>query len=125
MGLDVAAAAWVAGFLDGEGYFSIYARGSAGRGKPDYRPRALVRVNQAGTREPLDKLQRLLGGSTHEASRRTTTGKRVWGWQWQSAASMREPLTVDYPLHDSKASASRSSFELCPNRERARHWAAH
>lgn len=88
---------WVAGFLDGEGYFSIYARGSAGKGKHDPNPRALVRVNQAGTREPLDKLQRLLGGSIHEARRRTANDKRVWGWQWQSTASMRENLPLLIP----------------------------
>lgn len=89
---------WIAGFLDGEGYFSIYARGSAGSGKGyDHKPRALVRVNQAGTREPLEKLQATLGGSIHEASRKTATGKRVWGWQWQSAAGMREYLPLLIP----------------------------
>lgn len=95
MGLDIG---WVAGFLDGEGYFSIYARASAGaKSGYDHKPRALVRVNQAGTREPLDKLRRVLGGSIHEASRRTVTGKRVWGWQWQSAARMREFLPLLIP----------------------------
>ena len=89
---------WAAGFLDGEGYFSIYARGSAGVGQgQDRMPRALVRVNQARTRVPLDKLRRLFGGSIHEASRRTVVGKRVWGWQWQSAASMRLHLPLLIP----------------------------
>lgn len=90
---------WVAGFLDGEGYFSIYSRGSNGQGKGrSYLPRALIRVNQAGTREPLDRLVELLGGSIHQASRKTATGKDVWGWQLQSAAAFREylPLIIPY-----------------------------
>lgn len=97
MGLDIADAAWVAGFLDGEGYFSIYSRGSAGKNKPDCRPRALIRVNQAGIRAPLERLEALLGGSIHEASRRTNAGLRVWGWQLQSAAGMREFLPLIIP----------------------------
>lgn len=89
---------WIAGFLDGEGYFSIYSRGSAGEGRGfDHMPRALIRVNQAGIREPLDKLQYLLGGSIHEAARRTSKGKRVWGWTLQSATVMRETLPLLIP----------------------------
>lgn len=81
---------WLAGVMDGEGYFSIYSRGSS-NGRPDVRPRALVRINQAGPAAPLmmDKLVALLGGNVHTATRLTHSGKTVMGWQWQSAASMR------------------------------------
>ena len=86
---------WLAGVFDGEAYFSIYTPGS----KPHLRPRALVRINQAGPYAPamMSKLQRLLDGNVHTASRLTNKGKTVMGWQWQSAPSMRAHLPLLLP----------------------------
>lgn len=84
---------WLAGVLDGEGYFSIYSKGTG------QRERAMVRINQAGPSAPLmmDKLVRLLGGNVHTASRLTAKGKVVVGWAWQSSASHRTHLPLLIP----------------------------
>ena len=71
---------WCAGFIDGEANFSLtrskYKSGSSYR----IRCKAGIRCSQATYREPLDRLQRNLGGTVIEVSRRTVTGRRVWIW---------------------------------------------
>ena len=66
--------AWAAGFIDGEGY--IYAHPRVDR---NGRPEVGVQVYQQN-RAPLEKLQRLYGGSI---AVRDGRGVRRDGWSWR------------------------------------------
>jgi hypothetical protein len=66
--------AWAAGFLDGEGYFGLRKQTAA-----YFVP--VIEAAQVATREPLDKLALLFGGSVNRRS-----GQRV-AWTWKLAGA--------------------------------------
>lgn len=78
--LDIA---WAAGFLDGEGYFSLTTSGRS--------LAPLIVAQQADHREPLDKLAQL-GGKVVERRAKTVTGRTVYAWSWRSAPEMQKYL---------------------------------
>lgn len=87
--------AWAAGFLDGEGSFIGYKggwqpRAGGARVRTMYRPR--LSAAQATHREPIDRLRLILGGSVHELTRRTSTGRPVFEWALNNAEVLRAVL---------------------------------
>lgn len=68
--------AWAAGFLDGEGCFTLSKQSG-----PTHPSQRALHVSASQTRrEPLDKLQGLFGGKVKEHSRTTEKGTVIWVW---------------------------------------------
>jgi hypothetical protein len=70
--------AWAAGFLDGEGSFTMH---KSHKRMGYLSIRALVSANQAVFQAPIQKLYDLYGGGLSERNQRTSTGKRVYEWK--------------------------------------------
>lgn len=84
-GLDIA---WAAGFIDGEGCFSLFP--AKGKGCHPTTCQPGLSVAQA-RREPLDHLAELFGGSV------VTNGSKAWQWQIQSGERLREIIPLLLP----------------------------
>ena len=76
---DVAGWAWLAGLLDGEGYFGIRNR-TARDGEPRWF-RAVITVGMTSETACRKALEVSNCGSVRLLPRQTTTGKPIWEWQ--------------------------------------------
>ena len=65
---------WIVGFLEGEGSFVLHVTGNE---RQYSYPRIQVAQVQ---KEPIERLQRLLGGASHLRSKREPTHARCWMW---------------------------------------------
>jgi len=85
---------WIAGFMDGEGTF-----GNGGHVKY---PCAAVSATQKDI-EPLEKLQKFLGGSIGKNSNNTTTGSKRYFYRWQATGPRARGIMMTlYPLLSSR-----------------------
>lgn len=83
--------AWCAGFLDGEGCFHLHRERATSLISP------VVKANQAAHREPIDSLQRILGGTVRVRSVLTATDKMVYEWQIRSSDDLKRSLPLIIP----------------------------
>ena len=80
---------WIAGFLEGEGDFTLSRK---------YSPR--VRAPQV-QRAPLERLQQLIGGAIKLTSKRPDGWKPVYRWAIDTSRSVQLMMTI-YPLMSPK-----------------------
>lgn len=87
---------WIAGFMEGEACFGrTFGRGIKTNGS------LYIQVSQVEL-DPLEKLQKLLGGSINKYSQDTKTGWRDY-YRWQVCGITAEKVMVTvYPLMFSK-----------------------
>ncbi len=82
---------WAAGFLDGECSIDLHGNGKT---KDHIHPRIAARQNE---KEPLDKLQRLFGGtigSVNQRSNKLAKQSHIWNWSVTGARAIGVMLTI-------------------------------
>lgn len=84
--------AWAAGFIDGDGCFSLARYGK--KIAPTSRAVSISAVNNSLA--PLEELQSLFGGSVR-FSRKTAAGNDHWQWHLTGAPAIREAITAMLP----------------------------
>lgn len=91
--------AWAAGFLDGEGCFSLRKFSPAARAKGLHEATRGATISAAQTSaEPLYKLAEILGGRVRDHRGKTSAVKQTWQWEICSKDGVRYaiPLLLPY-----------------------------
>lgn len=97
--------AWAAGFLDGEGCFTLLRR----KGAQFHAVTAEIHVGAVQVkREPLDFLVELLGGRVTRLGT-TKGGNEIWQWRITNAPDMRRVLPLLLPYFRQK----KREAEIC------------
>lgn len=106
MDRDQTLVAWAAGFLDGEGCFTLYKNTNA---KYDHERCVSISACQLKV-EPLEKLQSILGGNIR--SGRTPLGKKMYQWDIKNASEVREAIDLLRPYLCNKLEDAEIIYEF-------------
>ena len=94
--------AWCAGFFDGEGYITIQSRNSKVNGKRYTGYYLRIGINHVAI-EPLQEMQRVLGGTIRQQTAHTVVGNRKQRHSWQmSCQAAKEALVQMMPYFKNK-----------------------
>ena len=87
--------AWVAGFLEGEGYFELKKQGKSA-------PTMRIGAGQVN-KEPLERLQILFGGRIHKRTQDPSVRRSWWGWELNGRdACLRLTLLIEPWLSENR-----------------------
>lgn len=104
--------AWCAGFFDGEGFVTIQERTSKVKDKVYKSYYLRIGVNHVAP-EPLQELQKLLGGTLRQQTAHTVVGNRKRRWSWQmSCQAASEALVKLMPYFRNKNKVAELGIEL-------------
>ena len=104
--------AWCAGFFDGEGFVTIQKRNSLVNGKRYESYYLRIGINHVAL-EPLQEIQRILGGTLRQQSAHTVVGNRKQRHSWQmSCSAAKEALIQMMPYFRNKQHVAELGIEL-------------
>ena len=104
--------AWCAGFFDGEGYITIQSRNSKVNGKRYTGYYLRIGINHVAI-EPLQEMQRVLGGTIRQQTAHTVVGNRKQRHSWQmSCQAAKEALVQMMPYFKNKNKVAELGIEL-------------
>lgn len=104
--------AWAAGFFDGEGFVTIQSRNSLVAGKRYSGYYLRIGINHVAV-EPLQEIQRILGGTIRQQLIHTVVGNRKQRHSWQMGCqAAKEALIQMMPYFKNKNKVAELGIEL-------------
>ena len=104
--------AWCAGFFDGEGFVTIQNRNSLVNGKRYTGHYLRIGINHVAI-EPLQEMQRILGGTIRKQSDHTVVGNRKQRHSWQMGCqAAKDALIKMMPYFRNKQNVAELGIEL-------------
>lgn len=104
--------AWCAGFFDGEGFITIQSRNSKVNGKRYTGYYLRIGINHVAI-EPLQEIQRVLGGTIRQQTAHTVVGNRKQRHSWQMGCqAAKEALIQMMPYFKNKNKVAELGIEL-------------